>query len=122
MKKIEDLSGCRKIAVYGSLKKGFWNHDRFSLGEPIATSKIRGSMFDCGYPHLYREGICPRRQEREHVVEIYEVDDDKYGVIRSMELGAGYQEVLMNLDGHEVVVFYTRDDHTFRDNWVAAYD
>lgn len=105
-----------KIAVFGSLKRGWWNHDRFKLGEPIDTSRIRGAMYYCGYPHLYRPEKSNPEHIREHEVEIYEVTEDVYRAITGMERGAGYQEYKTTLLGdsgssHEVTIYYTDDDY-----------
>lgn len=112
----------KKIAVYGSLKKGFYNHNRFNMGEPIARGKIRGAMFLMySYPHLYRSGFCDKGLERSHEVEVYDVDDDTYNAIKRMEISAGYQEVPMTIDGHDCTVFYSRDDYDYKLNWIKEY-
>lgn len=112
-----------KIAVYGSLKKGFYNHARFGMGEPLDTGEIRGAMFlMSSYPHLYREGVKDSDKERSHDVEIYEIEDSVYNNISGMELASGYQEVEMEVSGHEVVVFYSQDNLGYENNWIEAYD
>jgi gamma-glutamylcyclotransferase (GGCT)/AIG2-like uncharacterized protein YtfP len=106
----------RKIAVFGSLKKGFYNHSAFNLGEPLARGTIKGEMhLTYSYPHLLRPNASDPKLIREHEVEIYEIEDGLYSSIASMERGAGYQEcetTLTDSEGveHNVVVFYSRDD------------
>ena len=111
----------KKIAVYGSLKKGFYNY-RENMGEPIAHGTVRGSMYlASSYPHLYREEVSEPEHVREHAVEVYEVADDTYAGIEGMELGAGYQVTPIDIGGHECIIFYTRDDHNYKRNWIEEY-
>ena len=111
----------KKIAVYGSLKKGFYNYFE-DMGEPIARGKIKGAMFLCGsYPHLYRPEVSEDEQITEHDVEIYNIADIDYQGIEGMEIGAGYQKVAMEIEGHEVIVFYSRDDYHYKKDWIEAY-
>lgn len=82
------------IATYGSLKKGFWNHERFNLEEPIATSTIQGQMFvnpALGYPHLYENEVdTGHENKREYEVELYEIEDKVFETIDAMEQASGY--------------------------------
>lgn len=117
----------KKIAVYGSLKKGFYNY-REQMGEPIGYSRIDGAMYLCySYPHLYRPEHSEADTVREHSVEIYEVSNEVYDGIYSMEIGAGYDAVEMtlqsNTDGsiHDVVVFYTSKETDYKRNWIESY-
>ena len=83
----------KTFASYGSLKKGYWNHSRFGLGEPISVSKIKGAMYvnpALGYPHLYDVGIVPNAVEKDYEVEIYEVEDNVFNHIDGMEQSSGY--------------------------------
>jgi len=78
-----------KLATYGSLKEGFYNHKRW-LGDakPIATSRTRGGMYliSKAYPMLVKTG----GPQHIHDVEIYDVDDTTFEQIYFMETGAGY--------------------------------
>jgi gamma-glutamylcyclotransferase (GGCT)/AIG2-like uncharacterized protein YtfP len=81
----------RRIAVYGSLKEGDFNHDRWLRGiKPIGWQRIEGfDMYDLGmFPYVvrsdYRDCIT---------VEVYEVPDDVAADIERMERGAGYDMV-----------------------------
>lgn len=90
------------IAVYGSLKRGHYNHPALEghstfLGE----DKIKGTLYSLGaYPAITEEG------DNLYDVEIYEVDEEAYQSIRGMELGAGYKEVTLELSGHQCIVYY----------------
>lgn len=77
------------IAVYGSLKRGKYNH-REGM-KHVGDSSIRGSMFMCySYPHLYPENRCVPEQVIEYPVELYEVDEDMFNRLDRMERVAGY--------------------------------
>lgn len=116
-----------KIAVYGSLRSGFYNNERFSLRGYITKSSIRGAMYLMySYPHLYREEVSNPDHMRDHTVEIYDISDELYAQLRTMELGAGYQEVKTTLRGedgedYDVVVFYSRDNYTYKNNFIEEY-
>ena len=117
----------KKVAFHGSLRRGFGNHTRFNIGEMIGESTVRGAMFlFYSYPHLYLEGVCEPEKYRDHKVEIYELDDETYSMIEGMEIGAGYQVVNKTLtdtegDSHDVVVFYSQNDHGYHEEWIEEY-
>ena len=118
-----------KIAVYGSLKKGFYNHDRFTMGEMLGVAKVRGAMFlNYSYPHLFREEDSAPEMVKEYEVEIYEIEDREYKGIVGMEVGAGYQEfktTITDTSGaeHDVTIFFARDGAShYKNNWIGAYD
>lgn len=117
----------KKVAVFGSLKEGAYNHARFGMGKPLTKAKISGAMFLCySYPHLYRPDVSDPEQVREHEVEIYELEDGLYQTICAMELGAGYQEYQTELKGvdgqmHQVTIFYSKDDHNYKSNFIEEY-
>ena len=76
-----------KIAVYGSLKKGKYNHPILDDQKFLGHTAVSGTLYLVStYPALLDEGstIYP--------AEMYEVDDEVYSMIRGMELGAGYIE------------------------------
>jgi len=116
-----------KIATFGSLKKGFYNHTRFSLDDPIDKSSIRGAMYLLyTYPHLFREEVADKDQVRDHEVEIFEVSDELYAMLATMELNSGYQEYHTTLEGesgesHDVVIFYSQDDYDYKSNPLEEY-
>ena len=115
------------IATFGSLKKGFYNYERFEMGEPLARSTVKGAMYLLySYPHLYREEVSEPKHVREHEVEIYEVSDELYSQLAAMELGAGYQEVETTLRGddgndYEVIIFYSEDDLGYKESFLEEY-
>lgn len=76
------------IAVYGSLKKGKYNHSILSDSKFMGDTTVKGTLYRVSsYPALVNEG------DTEYDAEVYQVNDDVYNSIRNMELGAGYKEV-----------------------------
>ena len=75
-----------KIAVYGTLRQGDYNHEAILFGEePLMTTRLFGyDMYSNGaYPYVV-EG------EGEIKVEIYDVNFGDFLTIANMEYGAGY--------------------------------
>lgn len=101
----------KKIAVYGSLKKGAYNHKAFGLGEPLAHGKVRGAMALCfSFPRLFEPSKVPKDDVYEYDVEVYEVDDEVYEQIENMELGAGYYVETIRIGEHDCSIFYSGGD------------
>lgn len=97
------------IGVYGSLKKGQYNHPIIGK-DPEFVTKIKGVMFRVSsYPVLFEEveGFEPRQYD----LEIYEVDYNTYKLIDSMEVGAGYVEKEIDIDGLNVSVYFGHPDY-----------
>jgi len=93
----------KTFASYGSLRKGFWNHTRFGLGEPIATSTVKGSMFmnaSLGYPWLFNEEDAKAMEAKiiDYTVELFDVDEEKFNRIDMMEQGSGYKAQEMTFE------------------------
>lgn len=84
------------IGVYGSLKRGCYNHRRYGMEQypVLATSTIKGAMdlVANSYPRLYPQGTYGEDLEREHVLELYEVPDTLYSSLDMMETSAGYEQ------------------------------
>ena len=73
------------IAVYGSLKKGRYNHGILEGAELLGKSTVKGQLYSMGaYPALVRQG------ENKYEVELYSVSEEVFNPIDRMELGAGY--------------------------------
>lgn len=95
----------KKIAVYGSLKKGRYNHYMLSDSEHIDNIKIKGTLYSCGsYPAIIEDG------DNYYDAEVYRVSEDVYENVKGMELGAGYKEV--KIDGS--IVYYA-------DQWLTSH-
>lgn len=94
------------IAAYGTLRKGFYNHDRFDGVKYLGTTRIKG--FD-----LYNLGPYPcvvKNPEGELTIDLLEVTPITKTNIDRMEIGAGYgiEEINIELDGnnyHDVTIY-----------------
>lgn len=96
------------VAVYGSLRPGMYNYDRFQKlfpGDilPKESFKLKGfKMFNLGsYP-----GIIPSNEKDHITIDILEVSEQSYLKIRDMELNSGYYEDKINLpNGSNASIF-----------------
>lgn len=88
----------RKIAVYGSLRKGEYNYNYFQMRYPemtyTGTHKVDG--FD-----LFSLGAYPAAVmgDGELVVDTFDVDLDCFSSINRMEIGAAYYAHTVDIDG-----------------------
>ena len=74
------------VAVYGSLMSGRHNHSMIEGGKLLGVSTLKAKMYSLGsYPAIVKG-------DDEHAIELYEVTDDMYLPVLSMEIGAGYTE------------------------------
>lgn len=90
----------KTIAVYGSLKKGKYNHPLIEGCEHVDNIRVKGTMYRVSsYPALVDEG------ENYYDAEVYEIPDSIYQQVRGMELGAGYKE-----DAREGAIVYYADE------------
>lgn len=117
----------KKIGVYGSLKKGSYNYDRFRLSEQnfIGTSEIVGAMYLIGnsYPAL-----APKGSDLDliHPLEVYEIEDGLFNVLDGMERGAGYEAhemtVTIDKEEHNIVVWLAGESIAVGDyNYIVKY-
>jgi gamma-glutamylcyclotransferase (GGCT)/AIG2-like uncharacterized protein YtfP len=106
----------KKMFVYGSLKKGFFNHFRFGFGDKavfLGTSiahDVSLVALNPHYPHAFvNKGGIVRG-------EVYELDDKEIeDSIEWMEQGAGYTQHKVVLDeGEGEAVMYVADTNTAR--------
>lgn len=117
------------IGVYGTLKKGGWNHTMWGMDHAkyIGSTDIVGAMdlHQFGYPRLYEIGDAPPEFERKHVLELYEVDDNTYESIKSMEIGAGYyiQTFKIEDNDHDIDVFLMHPENPFNEErFITSFD
>ena len=92
-----------KLFVYGTLKKGFYNHSWLRNSSYLGDYSIPGfTLYDTGYG--YPAAV---RKEKSYIMgETYEVDEYTYRAIQRMEIGASYQEE--TIDGYSIFTF-TKD-------------
>jgi len=114
------------IAVYGSLKRGFWNYDRFLKDAKfLGESTVKGVMtMPMGYPYLFKGAdIKKSNNELDHTVEIYDVADSIGETIGMMERGSGYYEVSVPTEHGEATTYYARHELYNKDHqMVEKYD
>lgn len=97
------------VALYGSLRKGEYNYDRFiaRFGEQglkyIETYQING--FD-----LYSLGSYPGIKKSESpasnlTIDVMECNFACFSSINNMELGAGYSPEIVEIDGYSCTIY-----------------
>lgn len=92
------------VAVYGSLKKGFYNHYFLENASFVSEGKVYGfSMYDCGpYPMIAR---TMKKGNGTVAVEVYAIDDN---ILQSLDRLEGcpnfYKRsyVTVETEGHPV--------------------
>lgn len=99
----------KTIAVYGSLKSGYYNNPMIMKGKMLGKEVIRGTMYSLGsYPALLEEG------DAVHEVELWEIDEPTYDRVTDMEIGAGYKVKQVNFNGVLADVY-------FADDWLETH-
>ena len=117
------------LAAYGSLKKGYYNHDCLEGAEYLGNSSVRGVMYSNGsYPKLYKvenddyDSNFRLPLEKKHTLEIYRVTDEQYRPIERMELGAGYVVEEVETEWGPAKIFYMpHENFNSNDHWVEKY-
>ncbi len=95
----------KKIAVYGSLKKGKYNHSILESSKFLGKTQVTGTLYTLGaYPALCGSG------NNKYEAEVYEVSDEVFDLIDRMELGAGYKRV-ERVFGNDIAIVYYADKH-----------
>lgn len=91
----------KTIVVYGSLKKGKYNHTILKDQVFVGNTTVIGTLYSVStYPALLDEG------DNEYPAEIYQVDDEIYQWVHDMEIGAGYVEK----ETPDGIVYYAGED------------
>lgn len=95
----------RKLAVYGTLKEGHYNYDRFKQLYP--DIKVLEETTISGYEMYNFGGWYPVviKGEGDIVVQVLEVPDEAYTKICAMEKGAGYSYEIIKVNNHICVIF-----------------
>jgi gamma-glutamylcyclotransferase (GGCT)/AIG2-like uncharacterized protein YtfP len=94
-----------KVAVYGSLKKGKYNHPLIENCKFLGEAEVSGTLYRVSsYPALVQEG------DARYPVEVYELDDRTYQAVKGMEVSAGYYEGTIEFNGEDVIVYYADND------------
>lgn len=96
-----------RLFVYGSLKRGCYNHDAFGFGDTahfVGDGTLTGArLYDLGaYPCMV---LVEDLGEVVHG-ELYALEDSAlFTRIRAMELGAGYREVTVSVNGESASTY-----------------
>jgi len=118
---------CQIIAVYGTLKKGYWNHDY--IAPLIKKGKARFIGKGKVYGYLLGGSIIPFAKRTNEPndwieVEVYEICD-KVGIKRIDALEAGYRKVKVNValdDGNSIDACLYDGSHIIDDAWANRYE
>lgn len=98
------------IAVYGTLRKGGYNYDRFiRYGhnfEYIETTNLNNfDIYDLGYYPC----ACRSKDNGSIVIDLFRVSDETFNSLNQMELGAGYTVHEVDTQhGKATIWIYTR--------------
>lgn len=106
-----------KILTYGSLRKGEYNYERFRQYfknglNHVDTVIIKGfDLYDLGsYPGIK----ISDDPEKELTVDIMGCSQECYDSIQRMELGAGYSNYPVNINGEDITIYlyhgYTQEN------------
>ena len=98
----------KKIAVYGSLRQGMYNH--FLLGD---SKLLETKEIEIPYKMVslvYYPALVQDNKSNKIIVEIYEVDDNVYEDVEILE---GYPNFYnrITVDGADLYVLNTNDDY-----------
>jgi gamma-glutamylcyclotransferase (GGCT)/AIG2-like uncharacterized protein YtfP len=102
-----------KIAVYGSLRKGFGNHRLIDHCELLSTEVVKipykmVSLF--GFP-----GLLPDNKENNITIEVYEVDDETYRRVERLEsYPTFYDKRIINTTLGEMEVYVLADPSRYQ--------
>lgn len=115
----------KKIAVYGSLRKGEYNYERFlkyfpNQIEVLGTERLPYfSLYDLGsYP-----GIKKTNNPQDTVVfDILKVSDSCYNALYLMEIGANYKTIDINVNNEEQVIAFEYLGKVYEDRLVKSGD
>lgn len=102
------MSKNKILVVYGTLKKGQYNHVFLKGQKYLGKTSVNGVMQMCGsYPHLFDSYAVDKPLEK-HKAEAYSVSPESYEAIYEMEVGAGYYERDVSTDWGKGVTFMTQ--------------
>lgn len=100
-----------RLAIYGTLRKGDYNYNRFLQGyEPLGEDKIKGFemyVVNDSYPMI-------TRGKGKIKVEVYSVPYELAKTISNMERGAGYSVEKVKTKYGEAYIFYFADNPRIR--------
>lgn len=119
-----------RLFVYGSLKKGEYNHPRFGMDHALLLGTTALPGFRLFHNGAYPAAV-PDEQSRYFLMgEIYEVGADLAATIARVEKGAGYKDIIVESPLGPVVIWvketapvgWTRVGPFGRDSLVLNWD
>lgn len=88
-----------KLFVYGTLKKGQYNHHLLMDSKYLYDTVIKGfTLYDVGYGYPF----AVKKEGSFITGEVYEVDQEIYQIIEDMELYARYSVI----ETKDMILFY----------------
>jgi gamma-glutamylcyclotransferase (GGCT)/AIG2-like uncharacterized protein YtfP len=116
------------VACFGTLKKGFYNHEMLGNAKFMGSVDVKGVMYLHGtYPRLYHaikdDPHFGFDKERHHTAEIYYVEYPLYEDILYMERGAGYVEETIDTGDGKASIFFNPHEvfSPDYDKWIESY-
>jgi gamma-glutamylcyclotransferase (GGCT)/AIG2-like uncharacterized protein YtfP len=94
------------IAVYGTLRKGEYNHEYIQGYEPLSTERVEGfEMYNLSgmYPYIARGADSI-------TVEVYDLPEGVVARVESMERGAGYDMCTVQTTKGNAQIFYMPEE------------
>lgn len=94
-----------RVAVYGSLKYGMYNHPMMGECEFVRSVHVKGALYLVStYPALVID------EEGRVEVEVYDIPYSAYEVITAMEESAGYLTGTIIADDLQAKIYYAGKD------------
>lgn len=107
-----------KIAVYGSLKKDYYNHRIIEGAELVGKDTVKGYMtLVYSYPQLMLTD-----DGDEHDIEIYLISEDQYNRCHQMEIGAGYTERRIDTKYGSAIIWVFEKKEDMSGHYIKSYN
>ncbi len=104
----------KKIAVYGSLRKGMYNH---ALLHKDGAQYVKTEIFEIPFkmiPYSSYPALIPDDKNNKIEMEIYDVDDNVYRMIEYLEGYPTFYDKASVTDNEETIEFYILPDKNKR--------
>lgn len=99
----------KKIAVYGSLRQGMYNHPLLRDSKFLETKEIEVPYKMVSF--RYYPALIPSEKKNKIIVEIYEVDNDVYKDVEALEGYPNFYNRVTLDDDSEIYVLSMQDDY-----------
>jgi gamma-glutamylcyclotransferase (GGCT)/AIG2-like uncharacterized protein YtfP len=106
-----------KVAVYGSLKEGRYNHPIIEGAKFVGKTTVKGYMtLVYSYPQLFLT-----EDGDEHEVEVYLIDETQYSRCHSIEIGAGYVEKRVDTEHGSCIMWVYENKDEMSGHYITKY-